>query len=49
MNIQLLIYRYILIISFKQLNYLIETRNDFITSGVLDFKSREHENNVVII
>ena len=49
MNIQLLIHEYVLTISSKQLNHLIEARNDFTTSGRSDSKGREHEDSAIPI
>ena len=40
---------YVLTISSKQLNQPIETRKDFIASGGLDSKGREHEDGAITI
>ena len=49
MNIQLLMHGYVLTISSKQLNHLIEARNDFVKSDELHSKGREHEDSAITI
>ena len=49
MNIQLLMHGHVLVISSKQLNHFIQTRNDFVASGGLDSKGREHKDGVITI
>ena len=49
MNIQLLMHGHLLTISSKQLNHLVEARNEFVASGGLDSKGREHKDGVITI
>ena len=49
MNIQLLMQGHVVIISSKQLNYLLEARRKFVASGGLDANGREHEDGAVTI
>ena len=49
MNIQLLMHGHVLTISSKQLNHLIEARNDFVKSDELYSKGREHEDSAITI
>ncbi|KAL9073096.1 MAG: hypothetical protein Q9161_003150 [Pseudevernia consocians] len=42
-------HEHVLAISSKQLNHLIEARNDFVGSGGLHFKGREHEDGAITI
>ena len=49
MNIQLLMHGHVLTISSKRLNHLVEARNDFVASGGLDSKGREHKDGAITI
>ena len=42
-------HEYILFISSKQLNHLVETRNKFVTLDELDSKGRQYENSAIIV
>ena len=49
MNVHLLMTGHIITISSEQLNYLLEARREFITSGRLDSKGLQYEDSAVTI